>query len=103
LPSPDAGGAAGDVFVIVQSKPDTRFERDEANLWHREEISVADAVLGTSLDVPTFNGYLNTKIPPGTQPNSVLRLRSKGLRNSEESDEEISTYVWMFTFQRSLE
>ena len=79
LPSPDAGGAAGDLFVVVRTAPDTRFERDGANLWHREEVSVADAVLGGSLDIPTLNGRLKVNVPPGTQPNSVLRLRGKGL------------------------
>jgi molecular chaperone DnaJ len=50
LPSHDAGGTAGDLYVVVRTAPDTRFERDGTNLWHREEIPVADAVLGTSLD-----------------------------------------------------
>jgi molecular chaperone DnaJ len=79
LPSPDAGGVAGDLFVVVQSVPDSRFERDGASLWHREELSVADAVLGTSLDVPTLDGHLKVTVPAGTQPNSVLRVRGKGL------------------------
>ncbi|HUK39679.1 MAG TPA: DnaJ C-terminal domain-containing protein, partial [Candidatus Acidoferrales bacterium] len=79
LPSRDAGGAAGDLLVVVRSAPDSRFERDGPNLWHREELSVADAVLGTSLDTPTLNGRLKVTIPPGTQPNSVLRLKGKGL------------------------
>ena len=79
LPSSDPGGTAGDLFVVVRTAPDPRFERDGANLWHREEVSVAGAVLGGSRDVPTLNGRLKVNVPPGTQPNSVLRLRGKGL------------------------
>jgi molecular chaperone DnaJ len=79
LPSREANGAAGDLFVVVRSAPDPRFERDGINLWHRQELLVADAALGTSLEVPTLNGHLKVTIPPGTQPNSVLRLRGKGL------------------------
>jgi molecular chaperone DnaJ len=79
LPSPVAGGAAGDLFVVVQTAPDPRFERDGADLWHREELSVADAVLGASLDVLTLNGPVKVTVPPGTQPNSILRLKGKGL------------------------
>jgi molecular chaperone DnaJ len=79
LQSRDTGGAAGDLFVVVQSAPDARFERDGANLWRREELSVADAVLGTTLDVLTLNGHVKVTVPPGTQPNSVLRLKGKGL------------------------
>jgi molecular chaperone DnaJ len=79
LPSPSAAGVAGDLFVVVQTAPDPRFERDGAQLWHREELSVADAVLGTSLDVLTLNGPVKVTVPPGTQPNSILRLKGKGL------------------------
>jgi molecular chaperone DnaJ len=79
LPSPNAGGAAGDLFVVVRSAPDPRFERDGADLWHREEIPVVDAVLGTSLGIPTLDGHLKVTIPSGTQPNCVLRLKGKGL------------------------
>lgn len=79
LPSPNPGGAAGDLFVMVQTAPDPRFERDGAHLWHREELSVTDAVLGTTLDVLTLNGPVKVTVPPGTQSNSVLRLKGKGL------------------------
>ena len=64
---------------MVQTAPDARFERDGTNLWHREEIPVADAVLGTRLDIPTLNGPVKVTIPAGTQPDSVLRLKQKGL------------------------
>jgi molecular chaperone DnaJ len=79
VPSRDPGGAPGDLFVVVHSAPDTRFERDSANLWRREEIPVVDAVLGTSLEVSTLNGHVKVTVPPGTQPGSVLRLKGKGL------------------------
>jgi len=79
LPSHDASGTAGDLYVVIRTAPDTRFERDGANLWHREEIPVADAVLGTRLDIPTLNGPIKVTIPAGTQPDSVLRLKQKGL------------------------
>lgn len=79
LPSRDPGGAAGDLFVVVRSAPDPRFERDGADLWHREEIPVVDAVLGTSLGIPTLDGHLKVTVPSSTQPNSVLRLKGKGL------------------------
>jgi molecular chaperone DnaJ len=79
LPGREGRGVPGDLFVVVRTAPDARFERDGANLWHREELSVADAVLGTSLDVLTLNGRIKVTVPPGTQPNSILRLKGKGL------------------------
>ncbi len=53
LPNRVAGGAPGDLLVVVRTAPDSRFERDGTNLWRAEGVDVADAVLGTSLDVRT--------------------------------------------------
>ena len=45
----------------------------------RESVSLVDAVLGTTLTVPTLDGAVSVTVPPGTQPQAVLRLRKKGL------------------------
>lgn len=79
LPSPDAKGPAGDLYVIVTSAPDERFVRDGADLWRSEALAVTDAVLGATLKVPTLEGLVEVKVPAGTQPGEVLRLRNKGL------------------------
>lgn len=79
MPSSEAGGIAGDLFVVVRSRPDARFERAGADLLRQENISLTDAVLGTVLDVPTLDGSASVTIPPGTQPGSLLRLKEKGL------------------------
>lgn len=69
----------GDLYVIVHSEPDPRFERLGADLWRRERLEVADAVLGTHRRVPTLEGEVEVTIPEGTQPDEVMRLRGKGL------------------------
>jgi molecular chaperone DnaJ len=79
LPSRIAGEAAGDLFVIIRTRPDVRFHRRGADLWHGETIEVIDAVLGVKLDVLTLAGPLSVTIPPGTQPDTVLRLHNRGL------------------------
>lgn len=79
IASPDAGGAAGDLFVVVRSKPDPRFERAGADLLRQETIALTDAVLGNTLQVPTLEGSVSVTIPPGTQPGTMLRLLGKGL------------------------
>ncbi len=79
MPSPDAGGQPGDLFVVVHTAPDSRFERLGADLLQVRTIEVADAVLGSKLCVPTLNGRVEAMVPPGTQPDTVLRLRGKGL------------------------
>lgn len=80
MPSEHAGGVPGDLFVIVRSAADPRFERAGSTLWRTESIGVADAVLGIALEVPTLDGApVTVTVPPGTQPDTVLRLRGKGL------------------------
>lgn len=79
MPSHDAGGTTGDLFVVVRSRADPRFERAGADLLRQETISLTDAVLGATLEVPTLDGSATVTIPSGTQPDSVLRLKGKGL------------------------
>jgi molecular chaperone DnaJ len=79
LASEERGGATGDLLVVIRTAPDPRFQRSGADLWHKEEIGLLDAVLGTELKLPTLEGASAVKVPAGTQPDSQLRLRGKGL------------------------
>jgi molecular chaperone DnaJ len=76
---PEAGGHPGDLYVIVRTEVDPRFERHGANLWRRLAVEVVDAVLGCKVEVPTLDGDVEVDVPAGTQPDSVLRLKGKGL------------------------
>ncbi len=78
LPGP-SGAPPGDLHVAVLAAPDARFQRRGADLWRSETIEVADAALGTTRTVPTLEGDVAVTVPPGTQPDTVLRLRCKGL------------------------
>jgi molecular chaperone DnaJ len=77
--SADARVPAGDLLVVVRAASDARFERQGADLWRLQEIEAADAVLGAEIEVPTLDGPISVKVPPGTQPGAELRLRGKGL------------------------
>jgi molecular chaperone DnaJ len=77
--SPEPGGQPGDVYVIVRTQADPRFERHGANIWQRLPLELVDAVLGTKLKVPTLDGEVEVDLPSGTQPDAVLRLKGKGL------------------------
>jgi molecular chaperone DnaJ len=79
MPSREAGGTPGDLFVVVRSAPDHRFERRGADLWRDETVPAVEAILGTTLEVPTLGAPTTVAVPPGTQPDTVLRLRGKGL------------------------
>jgi molecular chaperone DnaJ len=85
LPADKPGLPPGDLYVIVRTAPDKRFQRLGADLWRTETISVADAVLGTEIQVPTLKNSITVKVPPGTQHDEVLRLRGKGLPYFEGS------------------
>jgi len=74
-----ATGIAGDLFVVVRTPRDPRFERASADLLRQETISLTDAVLGATLEVPTLSGSASVSIPQGTHPGAVLRLKGKGL------------------------
>jgi molecular chaperone DnaJ len=79
LPSREHGGTPGDLFVVVRSAPDPRFERHGADLWRSETLEIPDAVLGTELAVPTLDDPITVTVKAGTQPGTVLRLHGKGL------------------------
>lgn len=79
MPSSGPGGISGDLYVVVRSERDPRFQRTGADLVETVEISLIGAVLGTTLEVPTLNGSTSVTVPPGTQPESILRLKGKGL------------------------
>ena len=67
------------MYVSVYSEPDSHFQRQGVDLWHTVTLDVTDAVLGTEIKVPTLEKKLHVKIPPGTQPDDVLRLHGEGL------------------------
>ncbi len=79
MPADTPGAPPGNLYVVVRSRPDERFQRRGADLWRSETISIEDAVLGTEIDLPTLDKKLRLKIPPGTQHDEILRLRGKGL------------------------
>jgi len=79
LPAEKPGLPPGDLFVVVRTAPDPRFERRDRDLYRTELVDVVDAALGATVDVPTLDGPAAVKVPAGTQPDSLLRLRGKGL------------------------
>ena len=77
-PGPN-GGPAGDLYVVLEVKEHTFFERRGADLYCTIPLSVVQASLGTELQVPGLNGDERLKIPEGTQSGAVFRIKGKGL------------------------
>lgn len=73
------GTAAGDLFVHIRVRPDPHFERDGDDVRMVAPLSALDAILGTELSVETVHGPVTLRIPEGTQPDQVFRLKGKGL------------------------
>ena len=73
------GGASGDLYLNVRVRKHDRFRRDGYDVFSDEEISFPLASLGGKIDVKTLDGDVALKIPVGTQPGTVFRLRGKGI------------------------
>jgi len=73
------GGPSGDLYVQIHVEPHEFFERQEDDIICRVPISFLEAALGTTLDIPTLDGSETMRIPAGTQPGDVLRLKGKGI------------------------
>jgi molecular chaperone DnaJ len=77
---PSESGSAGDLLIRVHIKPHPRFERlEDGHLLHNLDLQYTDLALGTDLRVPTLDGSEKIKIPAGTQPNTIFKIRGKGL------------------------
>lgn len=72
-------GDRGDLYVRVQVRPDARFEREGENIITKTEIDMADAALGTEIEIETIGGKVKLRVPAGTQPGKVLKLSHKGM------------------------
>jgi molecular chaperone DnaJ len=77
-PGPN-GGPPGDLYVVLEVKEHSFFERRGADLYCTIPLSMAQAALGTELQVPGLSGDERLKIPEGTQSDAVFRVKGKGL------------------------
>lgn len=75
------GGPNGDLYVVISVKPHRLFKRESDNLFLDIPITFEQAALGDEITVPTLDGKVSYKIPAGTQPNTVFRLKGKGVKN----------------------
>jgi len=73
------GGPNGNLYIAIQVKAHKYFRRRETDVLLDLDINVAQAALGADVEIPTVDGPAKLKIPAGTQPGKVLRLRGKGV------------------------
>jgi molecular chaperone DnaJ len=73
------GGVNGDLLVIIQEEGHPHLTRDGSDLIYNLYLSIPQAALGATVEIPTVEGKAKIKIEPGTQPGRILRLRGKGV------------------------
>ncbi len=74
-------GPNGDLFIVIHVKPHKLFKRDEDDLYLELPISFSQAALGDEIEVPTLKKKIKLKIPPGTQSETVFRVKGEGIKN----------------------
>ena len=75
------GGQNGDLYLEVIVEPHQYFKRDGNDIHIDTSISMVDAALGVTLTVPTVYGDIEVKVPEGTQPGAILKVRGKGVKD----------------------
>ncbi|KFK39111.1 hypothetical protein AALP_AA3G202400 [Arabis alpina] len=76
-------GRAGDLFIVLQVDEKRGIQREGLNLYSKISIDFTDAILGAVTKVETVEGTMDLRIPPGTQPGDTLRLRRKGVPDTD--------------------
>jgi len=87
------GGPAGDLYIFLKVKSDPKFRREGPEIYSDETISYVDAILGASIKTPVVDGEVTIKVPPGTQPDQVMRLKGNGAPRLGNPDSRGDHYV----------
>ena len=84
-------------MITIEEEPHEVLHREGSNIIYDLYISIADAALGTSVEVPTIDGLVKIKIPAGTQSGKIFRLKDKGLPQVQaygKGDQLVHVNVW---------
>ena len=93
-------GEPGDLIAVFEEADHEHFTRREDNILCELPISFAVAALGGTVSVPTLNGHQTIRIPQGTQPGKVLKMRGRGiphLHHAGRGDQLVGIVVWVPT------
>ena len=83
------GGPAGDALVTVNIKPHPTFSRDGNTISMDLPISIDEAILGGTVEIPTISGPVKMKIPKGASSGRTLRLRGKGIQTAKGAGDQL--------------
>jgi molecular chaperone DnaJ len=91
------GGVPGDLIILVEETPHETLKREGNNVVYDLHVSIPEAALGASVEVPTIDGKAKIKIEPGTQSGKLLRLKGKGIpevNSYHRGDQIIHVNIW---------
>jgi curved DNA-binding protein len=91
-----SGGPAGDLYLQISVRPHPVFDREGDDITVEKEVGFSEAVLGTTIEVPTLEGTKKVKVPPGTQSHTRMRLRGLGVphfQGTGKGDEYVKVIV----------
>lgn len=94
--SGQAGGPSGDLYVQIAVKEHPFFKREESELYCELPISYPAAVLGAEVDVPTLEGKVKMKVPPGTPSGKLFKLKNRGVQvlgSSRRGDLHVRVFI----------
>ncbi len=92
------GGINGDLIVLIKEEKHPELIRDGNDLLYNLYLGLPDAILGSTVEIPTIESKVKIKVDPGTQPGKILRLRGKGLPDVNgygTGDLLVSINVWI--------
>jgi molecular chaperone DnaJ len=92
------GLPAGDLFIEIGVQPHAVFRRQDTELLCEVPVTYAQAALGAEIEVPTLQGTLSMKMPPGTQSGTTFRLRGQGIvdmHSGRKGDLHVRTFVFV--------
>jgi molecular chaperone DnaJ len=95
-PAPAPGAAPGDLYVLIQVREHPLFTREGTEILCDVPLSMSQAALGATIDVPTLEGPAKLKIPAGTQSGKVFNLKGKGvasLQGGGRGDQHVRVFV----------
>jgi molecular chaperone DnaJ len=91
------GGVPGDLIILIEEIAHDTLKREGNNIVYDLHVSIVDAALGYSAEVPTIDGKAKIKIEPGTQSGKLLRLKGKGIpeiNSYQRGDQIIHVNIW---------
>ncbi len=92
------GGIDGDLLILIEEEQHAELTRQDQHVIYNLVISVSDAILGNSVEVPTIDGKAKITVEPGTQSGKILRLRGKGfpeVNGYSTGDQLIQIHIWI--------